>query len=331
MFVDPSTARNGAKDFAIKVEVVGKTALFSHKEKEVRQYITPSEFQGHSHKFKKAYTKSQIQGSTRHYRIAAYRFSSFKFLVRNEVDGYVSLIKGADIGSILAKELSSLSLSKPPPEAPAASYRWSGSKLKVAMEGETVPPEQCLEAKTQVAHKPLQMQDIMPQLWASQTTKLVQAYHTGGLFQSPAIEDVTNKMKRWEKDNKGTLKKLAAVIAKILDVAKRSGSPVQVKYSTAGNQLVLSKNNSEKMLPDNLYSKWNPTTETKDSASAKTLGMASNGKGTITVIIRGEHHLVNPNTIPLFKTLIASQPLGSEKTPFIHNSIPFFEAINYSV
>ena len=254
-FVDPGTTKNRAEDFAIKVEVVSETALFSHKEKEVRQYIAPSEFQGHGHEFKKAYTKSQIQGSTRHYRIAAYRFSGLKFLVRNEVDGYVSLIEGADIGSILAKELSSLSLSKPPPEAPAASYRWSGSKLKVAMEGETVPPEQCLEAKTQIAHKPLQMQDIIPQLWASQTTKLMRAYHTSGLFQSPAVKDVTDKMKRWEKDNEGTLKKLAAVIAKILNVAKHSGGPVQVKYSTAGNQLILSKNDSGKMLPDDLYSK----------------------------------------------------------------------------
>jgi len=59
--------------------------------------------------------------------------------------------------------------------------------------------------------------------------------------------------------------------------------------------------------------------------------MASNGKGTITVIIGGEHHLINPNTIPLFKTLMASRPPGSEKTPFIHNGIPFFKAINYSV
>ncbi|KAJ2894090.1 hypothetical protein MKZ38_007929 [Zalerion maritima] len=330
-FVDPGTARDGAEDFAINVEVVGETALFSREEKEVRQYIAPSEFRGHGHEFEKAYTKSQIHGSTGHHRIAAYRFGGLKFLVRNEVDGYVSPIGGTDTGSILANELSSLSLSKSPPEAPPGSYRWPGSKLKVAMEGETVPPERCLEVKTRVAHKPLQMQDVMPQLWASQTTKLVRAYHTRGLFQPPAVEDVTDKMKRWEKDNEGTLKKLTAVIAKILDVAKRSDGPVQVKYSAAGNQLVLSKNDSGKMLPDDLYSKWNPTTETKDLAPAKTLGMSSDGKGTIMVTMGGKHHLVDPNTIPLFKTVMASRSPGSEKTPFVHDDIPFFEAINYSV
>lgn len=88
-FVDPGTARGGAEDFVIKVEVVGETALFSREEAEVRQYIAPSEFRGYGHEFEKVYTKEQIQGSTGHYRIVEYRFGGLKFLVRNEVDGYV--------------------------------------------------------------------------------------------------------------------------------------------------------------------------------------------------------------------------------------------------
>ncbi|KAF9784231.1 hypothetical protein IL306_007744 [Fusarium sp. DS 682] len=248
-FVDPGTARDGAEEFVIKVEVVGETALFSREEEEVRRYIAPSEFRGYGHEFEKAYTKQQIQGSTGHYRIVEYRFGGLKFLVRNEVDGYVPPVGGTDTSSILAHELSFLSLSKPP----QASYRWPGSKLEAAMEGESVPSEQCLEIKTRVAHKPLQMESIMPQLWASQTTKLVRAYHTSGLFQSPVVEDMTESMKRWEQDNEGTLKKLAAVIAKILEVAKRSDGPIQVKCSAAGHQLVLSKIDSGKMLPDDLY------------------------------------------------------------------------------
>jgi hypothetical protein len=254
-FVDPGTARNGAEAFAFKVEVIGQTALFSREEKEVRQYIAPSEFRGHGHEFEKAYTTRQIQGSTGHHRVVAYRFGGLKFLVRNEVDGYVSPPGATDAGSILANQLSSLSLSRSPPVEPAALHRWPGSKLKVALEGKTVSPEQCLEIKTRVAHKPLQMQDVMPQLWASQTVKLVRAYHTRGLFQPPAVEEVTDDMKRWERDNEGSLKKLAAVITKILEVAKRSDGPIRVEYSVIGNRLVLSKDDSEKMLPDDLYSK----------------------------------------------------------------------------
>jgi hypothetical protein len=280
-FVDPGTARGGAEDFVIKVEVVGQTALFSREEAEVRQYIAPSEFRGYGHEFEKVYTKEQIQGSTGHYRIVEYRFGGLKFLVRNEVDGYVPPVESADASNNLAHELSLLSLSKPP----QASYRWQGSKLEAAMEGEVVPSEQCLEIKTRVAHKTLQIESIMPQLWVSQTTKLVRAYHTNGTFQSPVVEDMTENMKSWEQDNENTLKKLAAVIAKILEVARRSDSPVQVKYSKTRHQLVLSKIDSGKMLPDDLYLKWNTRTETEDSAPVKTLGMASDSNGTITVIM----------------------------------------------
>ncbi|KAH7230053.1 uncharacterized protein BKA55DRAFT_715688 [Fusarium redolens] len=197
-FVDQDTSRDGVEEFVIKVELIGETALFSREGEE-------------------------------------YRFGGLKFLVRNEVDGYVS---------------------------------------PVAMEGVAVPSEQCREVNTRVAHKTLQMEGIMPQFWASQTTKIVRAYHTSGLFQPPVVEDVTKSMKRWEQYNEGTLKKLAAVIAKILDVAKRSDGPVQVKCSAAWHQLVLSKTDSRKMLPDDLYSKWNPITETEDSAPVKTPGMA---------------------------------------------------------
>ncbi|KAF9774682.1 hypothetical protein IL306_007295, partial [Fusarium sp. DS 682] len=79
------------------------------------------------------------------------------------------------------------------------------------------------------------------------------------------------------------------------------------------------------------YSKWNPKTETEDSAPVKTLGMASDSNGTITVIMGGKSYIVDPSTIPHFKYLMVSRPPGSEKTPFIHSDIPFFEAINYSV
>jgi hypothetical protein len=60
----------------------------------------------------------------------------------------------------------------------------------------------------------------MPQLQISQTTKLVRAYHTSGPFQPPSVEDVTESMKKWEQNNEVTLKKLAVVIAKILDIAQ---------------------------------------------------------------------------------------------------------------
>ncbi|RKU41584.1 hypothetical protein DL546_004700 [Coniochaeta pulveracea] len=260
-FVDPGSAKYGAEDFTIQVEVIGETVVFCRRDAEVMQYIAPNEFRGYGHEFEKAYTTSQVKDSTGHHRIVEYRFGGLKFLVRYEVDGYVS----------------------PTGKSDAAPKSWPGSKLKVTLVGKPVPPEQCLEIKTRVAHKPLQMQDVMPQLWVSQTTKLVRACHSRGVFQPPLVEDVTDAMKRWETDHTDKLRKLAAVIAEIAAVAKRSGGPVLVKYSVAGNQLVLSSNDAGKMLPNDLYGKWKLVTEKEEVSPAKTQSMGSDGKGTKTV------------------------------------------------
>lgn len=70
------------------------------------------------------------------------------------------------------------------------------------------------------------------------------------------------------------------MISKILDFAKQSGGPVQVKYSAAESQLCLFKIDSVKMLPDDLHAKWNSTTETRGLAPHKSPGMTSDGKDT---------------------------------------------------
>ncbi|QBZ56797.1 hypothetical protein PoMZ_01713 [Pyricularia oryzae] len=58
-FVEPRNGKNGAEDFVINIEIVGKTALFSREEKEARRYIAPNEFRGHGHEFEEVYTTSK--------------------------------------------------------------------------------------------------------------------------------------------------------------------------------------------------------------------------------------------------------------------------------
>lgn len=74
-------------------------------------------------------------------------------------------------------------------------------KLTIKEEGQVVPLESTLEIQTRVFHKPLEIQDVAPQLWVSQTFKLVRAYHRKGTFQGPEVEDVTALIKRWEERN----------------------------------------------------------------------------------------------------------------------------------
>jgi len=119
-----------------------------------------------------------------------------------------------------------------------------------------VPLESTLEIKTRIFHKPLEIQEVTPQLWVSQTPKLVRAYHRKGTFQGPEVENVAAEIKRWEEGNQRDLRKLAALINKVLNVVKGCGGSAIVKYDDKGDKLVVWKVYGKRMLPKDLYSKW---------------------------------------------------------------------------
>ncbi|KAL2044112.1 hypothetical protein ABVK25_012458 [Lepraria finkii] len=255
-FINPDSTRNGLETFTINIEFAKNTAIFAREETATHEFIGLHEFRGFGHEFEKAYTTSQISGSTGHHRIISYRFSDLNFIVRHETDGYVDA--GTRIPSSNSKEpesdsLSSMleSLSLSPTSSPP-----TGSKLTIREEGRVIPLESTLEIKTRVSHKPLEIQEVAPQLWVSQTFKLVRAYHHKGIFQRPEVEDVATLIKRWEKRNQTDLRKLAALITKILNVVKGYGGNATVKYDAKDDKLVVWKVDGKKMLPKDLYSKW---------------------------------------------------------------------------
>ncbi|PSS18279.1 hypothetical protein M430DRAFT_275708, partial [Amorphotheca resinae ATCC 22711] len=237
-FINPAMTRNGLETFTIKIEVTKNTAIFCREETATHEFIKPYEFRGYGHEFEKAYTTSQISASTGHHRIISYRFSDLNFIVRYETDGYVDT--GTSIpasnsnepeNDSLSSMLGFLSLSPPnglPSTTPAV------SKLTVKEEGQMVPLESILEVKTRVFHNPLKIQDIVPQLWVSQTPKLVRAYHHKGTFQLPEVEDVAAEITKWEEANQRDLRKLAALIKKILKVVKGCDGNAIVKYVSFG-------------------------------------------------------------------------------------------------
>lgn len=199
-FINPDSNRNKLETFTINIEVTQNTAIFSRAETATHEFIGPHEFRGFGHEFEKVYTTSQISGSTGHHRIISYRFGDLSFIVRHETDGYVDAgIKAPSSNSqepardSLSSLLDSLSLSSTndPPISTA-----SVSKLTIKKEGQVVPLESTLEIKTRVRHRPLEIQEIAPQLWVSQTFKLVRAYHYKGTFQGPEVEDVAALIRR---------------------------------------------------------------------------------------------------------------------------------------
>lgn len=244
----------------MRIETTKNTTVFCRDEAKIVEYIGPEEFRGFGHEFEKAYTIDEVNGSTGHHRIISYRFGDLNFIVRHETDGYVDV--DADMSSSKARSntqddlsniLGALSLS---PSINSHAIVPAGSKLVIKEEGRMVPLESTLEIKTRVSHKPLDIEEVAPQLWASQTPKLVRAYHQKGTFHTPVVEDIAVQIKHWEERKQKDLMKLAALVRKIISLVKECGGNAVIKYSVEGGKLVICKDEHKKMLPKDLYSKW---------------------------------------------------------------------------
>ena len=259
-FIDPSSTRNGLEAFTMNIEVKKNTAIFCRDETKTMEYIGPEEFRGYGHEFEKKYTIAQITGSTGHQRIISYRFGDLNFIVRHQTDGYVdtdtrmpSPKAKTQTQDSLSNMLGAMSLSS---ANSSPGINCAGSKLVIKEEGQVVPWESTLEIKTRVLKKPIEIEEIISQLWVSQTPKLVRAYHKYGTFRTPVVEDVTAEIKSWQERKQNELRQLAALIRKIINLVKESGGKAVLRYEVEGDKLVICKAEKKDVLPIELYSKW---------------------------------------------------------------------------
>ena len=261
-FINPTLTKNGLDPFTIQVEMTAQTAIFCREETATYEVIGPGEFRGFGHEFEKASTITQVKGSTGHHRIVSYRLGGLSFLVRHETDGCCGELKpivkdDESTGNNLANMLETLSLSL---DTTSTDETPAQSKLTIKREGRVVPRESTLEIKTRVFHKPLNLPEVAPQLWVSQTPKLVRAYHQRGKFSTPKVEDMTAAVKDWEQTHQGDIKRLIALISRILRVTRNWGGSSTIHYDLLKDKLVIKKIERKKMLPDDLYSRWTKTT-----------------------------------------------------------------------
>lgn len=69
------------------------------------------------------------------------------------------------------------------------------------------------------------------------------------------MEDVAAAIKRWEEQKQNDLKKLAALIRKIINLVNDCGGNAVLKYNVEGDKLVICKVERKEILPKELYSK----------------------------------------------------------------------------
>ncbi|RDW81184.1 uncharacterized protein DSM5745_04741 [Aspergillus mulundensis] len=217
-FINPSLEiGKQKKSFRILVEVKKNTALFQYHDERIIQHVRPDDFQGYGREFEKAFTTELVQRSTGHHGIVSYRLGGLKLMVRHELDGYTSS----------SHEPTHLF----PVDVPDRVENTSA--LTVRKAGHTVPRESTLEIKTCRAKQrgTYRISKILPQLWFSQTPKLVRAsYRTEGLFTVPEVEDVTARMKEWEERHNADLHRFVMLLKDIIAAVKENGNKATVHY-----------------------------------------------------------------------------------------------------
>jgi hypothetical protein len=270
-FINPATAKNSREAFTIKMEVVHNTVIFCRDETKTMEYVGPQKFIGYGHEFEKVYTRERVSGSTGHHRIIGYQLGGLKFVVRHETDGYVaSAVTPATDGDAtdLSDALNAMSLNSPTTTTNQSTTTVLDSKLKIQHSGHSIPTSSTLEIKTRVGHRPLSVAEVASQLFFSQTPRLVRAYHQGGIFQTPAVEDVTSEVGQWAQQHEEDLKRLGGLVRKIVETVKGYGGKATLKYDVNTDALMITGVSRDetwkKMLPEDLYAKWD---EPEDEAT----------------------------------------------------------------
>lgn len=270
-FVEPSLSRDDALPFTISVEMAAQTAIFSREGIATQTISEGDKTSGFGHEFEKAYTTAQVKDTTGHHRIVSYKLGGLSFIVRHETDGYVEKPKSRakrrrSTAASLPSGVNSLA---PRPDSDIVPAPSTESKLIIRREGQTTPRESTLEIKTRMSHKRLQFARVAAQLWVSQTPKLVCAYHDDGKFWDPKVTYVASSIKDWEKSHQDAITKLVALINHILRVTRSWGGSSIIRYDPLKKNLVISRIARKKVLPSDLYARWensNPATVAQDAS-----------------------------------------------------------------
>ncbi|EHK48442.1 hypothetical protein TRIATDRAFT_290144 [Trichoderma atroviride IMI 206040] len=303
-FVQGSSSDN----FEIRVEIAGdKTALFTRVEIKTKDII--QDFRGFGHNFEKAYTKG-IPGSTGHHRIVHYLFGGMKCLIRHETDGFIE--------------------SKVNPDSiPQAAVVFDGvlDLLGAVSISETGKPTS--KQLVTVMNRMLDMADVTPQLWISQTPTLVIGYHQYHMFNNVQMRNVKQEIQDWETANQTALRKLALLIKKISQVVGRSSDRNAIVKYNGGTKLTVTSGKQERALPEDLYLLWDVKKQGADDDMVQDRGKAIDESHTKSLSsVPGLGHIKRDTN----DIAGSGQPSGGVSAPLpTHDTMPFSDIVDHAV
>lgn len=245
--------RSSDRSFRFDVELIGTTAFFVRKENTPKELIP--DVRGYGHTFPEAYTTwdREVKGSESHQRLVLYDFGKLKCLVRTESDGYLPAeVKGARKSTASQSSMNVMSLTQAMTTAKVATTTGdSDGKLRVKVQGVPVIQHDVFDLKTRSARGgDIDMAEILPRLWVSQTPNFIIAYHNRGHFEDIQIRDVKKQIEQWESDNQLELTLMNSLISMIivelkktpcgkLEVCRDGKGPLELRMQTGRDRAAL--------------------------------------------------------------------------------------------
>ncbi|KAL9119604.1 MAG: hypothetical protein Q9187_003842 [Circinaria calcarea] len=261
-------AKSAERSFRFDVECIGNSVFFVRKENFPTELIP--DVYGYGHTFPEAYThwEADVKGSVSHQRIVRYMFGGLCCLVRFESDGYLrEQLVGNDAAlaktdsdtstadyrsqiSSLSEVAHSVSVTQKVPSA--------NDCLNVELGGRIIPQEVVFDLKTRSVRREIDMREILPRLWVSQTPNFIIGYHKFGYFEDIRVQYVREEVHGWEKGHEEVLARLNAAMRRIIEIAGTSaGQRVEVSRVGSGPLLIRKNLDSEwHALPPDLRKRW---------------------------------------------------------------------------
>lgn len=252
--------------FRFDVEFIGNSVFFVRKENHAKEIIEA--LYGYGHTFPEAYTnwETDVKGSASHQRIIKYTFGGLNYLIRTESDGWLperltskerasakadtSLTKADDNMSSLIEAAKLVSVSQKTATA--------DDVLDIQLGGRKIPQKGIFDLKTRSASREIDMAEILPRVWVSQTPNFVIGYHKSGLFDDVQVQAVYDEILEWEDKFQDSLNGLSALVYRIIEIAKScKGQGLEISRFGSGDLLIRKLLDSEwHALPSDLSQKW---------------------------------------------------------------------------
>ncbi|KAF2757055.1 hypothetical protein EJ05DRAFT_54263 [Pseudovirgaria hyperparasitica] len=221
--------------FMIQGELVGKTAILHRVDPYERHGPELDKNNGFGKPFDKPITFPMIDNDKGHQRIVGYQFAGISMIVRSEIDAYV------DSAGVLEAFVNKQVVDRnPPPDEEC--FTNPTTSLTVRHVGWGHQLETAVEIKTRDDHEPVDFNAIGPQMWISQTYKLVRARRdrASPVYERPCVQDISELLKDFEDDNQEVLQQLAGILHHILSRLRGSASGrVTVRWCRITQQILV--------------------------------------------------------------------------------------------